>query len=279
MPIIRTPAGAEIAWHDLGGSGEPVLLSHATGFHAHVWLPVAQHLAAAGFHCYGFDERGHGDSPTPADGDFSWNHMAGDLLGVIDAIGLDQPFGVGHSAGGALLLLAEEADPGRFRSLYVYEPVVFPIEPPPGPNPENPLAVGALRRRETFPSRDAAYENYASKPPFSGLAPAALRAYVDYGFDDLPDGTVRLKCRGADESMVYTMAGAHDAYVHLDRVRCPVTVACGELTDALGAETVTLLAHRLGHGRTEVIPDAGHFAPLEQPDETAARIVAAFRCT
>ena len=35
----------------------------------------------------------------------------------------------------------------------------------------NPLAEGALRRRPTFESRDAAYDNYASKPPLSVLDP------------------------------------------------------------------------------------------------------------
>src|SRR5690349_1366209 len=118
MPTIRTPGGVEIVWHDLGGSGEPVLLCHATGFHARVWEPVAAHLAAAGFHCYAFDERGHGDSPTPPGRDFSWNHMGDDVLAVLDDIGLERAFGVGHSCGGALLLLAEEKVPGTFRSLY-----------------------------------------------------------------------------------------------------------------------------------------------------------------
>ena len=62
----------------------------------------------------------------------------------------------------------------------------------------NPLAEGALRRRPTFASRDEAFENYSSKPPFSALDPDALRAYVDHGFADEPDGTVRLKCRTRD---------------------------------------------------------------------------------
>lgn len=277
MPTIRTPDGVEVVWYDLGGSGEPVLLCHATGFHAHVWLPVARDLAAAGFHCYALDERGHGDSPTPPGQDFSWNHMAADVRAVMDDIGLDRPFAVGHSCGGALLLLSEEAEPGRFRSLYLFEPVVMPIEPPMGPNPENPLALGARRRREVFASRDAAYDNYASKPPFDILDPEALRAYVDFGFDDLPDGTVRLKCRGEDESLVYTWASAHDGFVHLDRVRCPTTVACGETTDAFGVDTITQVAARLEHGRTEVLPGVGHFAPLQQPAELARRAIAAFR--
>ena len=54
-----------------------------------------------------------------------------------------------------------------------------------------------------FGSRDEAYENFAGKPPLNVLAPDALRAYVDHGFADQPDGTVRLKCRGENEARIY----------------------------------------------------------------------------
>ncbi|MDQ1397126.1 MAG: hypothetical protein QOG64_2385 [Acidimicrobiaceae bacterium] len=276
MPLTTTPDGVDIAWYDFGGDGPPILLCHATGFHAHVWLPVAERLIASGYHCYALDERAHGDSARPPDGNFAWDGFATDALAVRDAAGLQRPFAVGHSAGGALLLLAEQRQPGSWRSLYLFEPVVPPVDPPLGPSPENPLAVGALRRREVFASRDAAYQNYSSKPPFDRLSPEALRAYVDHGFDDLADGTVRLKCRGADEAAVYTFGMAHDAFGRLGEVRCPVTVACGSETDAFGPAEIGAVAERLPHGRAEVLDGLSHFGPLEDPDQVAASIGAAF---
>jgi pimeloyl-ACP methyl ester carboxylesterase len=280
VPLLRTPEGVDIAWYDLGGSGDPVLLCHATGFHAHAWLPVAERLAAAGFHCFAFDQRGHGDSPTPANGDFAWEGNGRDALAVLDAAGLDQPFAVGHSGGGALLLLAEQQRPGAFRSLYLYEPIV-PPEGPGFPDPTRPgggrdLPEGALRRREVFESRQAAYDNYASKPPFDGLDPAVLRAYVDHGFDDLADGTVRLKCRGADEAATYRAGMQHHAFSHLGDVACPTVVACGAHTDVFGPAVMDVLAERLPHGRAEVFDDLGHFGPLEDPAAVATAIADAF---
>ena len=50
---------------------------------------------------------------------------------------------------------------------------------PAGPNPGRGRRAGA---GPSFPDRDAAYANYAAKPPLSALDPAALRAYVDHGF-------------------------------------------------------------------------------------------------
>ena len=43
--LISSVDGVTIAMHDFGGTGSPVLLSHATGFHGHCWEPVAYALA------------------------------------------------------------------------------------------------------------------------------------------------------------------------------------------------------------------------------------------
>jgi pimeloyl-ACP methyl ester carboxylesterase len=240
-----------------------------------VFLPLVARLQDR-FHCYGFDAPGHGDTPTPADGDFDWERAALDVLDVIDRLGLSHPFGFGHSYGGAVSLMAEAARPGTFRALFCFEPVVIPSIEPPGVNYDNPLAAGARRRREVFPTRDAAYENYASKPPLNVFTPEALRAYVDYGFDDLPDGTVRLKCRGNDEAETYLMASQHHAFARLPDVHCPVTAACGSDTDAFGVDVIEAVSDRLPHGRPLVLPHLNHFGPMQDPDAVAAAVIAAF---
>ncbi len=275
-----TSGSVQLALHDLGGDGPPLLLAHATGFHGRVWEPVAAHLRD--FHVYSLDFRGHGDSAVPEGTSFEWEHFGDDVLAVVDALAErdDNDFAghgllaAGHSKGGASLLLAEQKRPGTFAALYLYEPVVFPGPPPSGDGP-NPLAAGALKRREVFDSHDAAYENFASKPPLDVLHPEALRAYVDHGFASQPDGTVRLKCRPASESAVYTMGSQHSAWAHLDDVRCPVTVAMGADAPFTPASFAPAIVERLPHGRLEQHPDLGHFGPLEDPAAIAAAIRAA----
>lgn len=273
-----TTDGVRVAFTDVGGSGDPILFAHATGFHGHVWRPLADHLADE-FHGYVFDERGHGDTPPAEDGQH-WRGFATDALAVVDHAGLERPFGVGHSAGGAALLMAELAQPGTFRAIWCFEPILPPVlDPPATPIPSNfnPLAVGARRRREVFPSRDAAYDNYAGKPPLSVLHPAALRAYVDHGFADLPDGTVRLKCRGEIEAATYEMAAQHGTSARIPEVTCPVFLASGGQTDTpFSYDAMAALAATLPDGHAEAFPGLSHFGPLERPDLVAAAIRQAF---
>jgi pimeloyl-ACP methyl ester carboxylesterase len=266
---------ARIAAYDFGGNGPDLLLAHATGFHAHAWLPVVEHLRGR-FHCWAFDERAHGQSTPPTDGDFSWHRFADDALAVTDALGLQRPFVAGHSCGGALLLLAEQARPGSFRALWCYEPVIFPTDELPPPETPNPLSPGARRRREDFPSLEAAYENFAAKPPMNRFDDAALRAYVEHGFAPVEGGGVRIRCRGEDEARTYDAGLFHDAFPRLREVAPPVTLVCGEHTDAFGPDALDLDAARLPHARVEVLPGLTHFGPFEDPAAIAASIIRSF---
>jgi pimeloyl-ACP methyl ester carboxylesterase len=276
---VASTDGVEVVVHDLGGDGPPILFAHATGLHGRVWQPVAARLTD--FRCWAVDFRGHGDAAVPAGRTFDWHGFGDDILAAVDGLGLDRPFGVGHSKGGAALLLAEEARPGRFAKLWCFDPVVFPtgVQPPGDGGGEHPLAAGAARRRAVFPSRDDAFANFQSKPPFAVVTDEALRAYVDHGFTDQPDGTVALKCAPHDEAQVYRMGAAHDAFAHLDRVTCPVTIARAKIDGMGPAGFAEAIVDALPDGRLDDFPALTHFGPLEAPDEVASSIRAFFHGT
>ncbi|HEX4864131.1 MAG TPA: alpha/beta fold hydrolase, partial [Acidimicrobiales bacterium] len=172
-PRARGASGVELAtWH-YGGEGPPLLLAHATGFHGRCWIPFASSLTDR-FDVWALDHRGHGASGKSRDGRYDdWSLFVEDLLAVVDAIGLSGWRGFGHSLGGAVLLLAEKARPGTFTGISCFEPVVIPEEMlTSGHNPGSPrLNEVARKRRRSFPSRHAAWKNYASKPPFSRFDP------------------------------------------------------------------------------------------------------------
>ena len=282
---MRIPVTADISLylHDLGGDGPPLLLCHATGFHGRVWEPLARVLSDR-WHCWAPDLRGHGDSPVPPGTEMHWERFADDVLAVVDELdrGAAAPLAaVGHSKGGAALLTAELHRPGTFRDLYLFEPIVFPGDledfgerAQRAAQPDNPMAVAAERRRPTFPSPEAAYENFASKPPLMSLHPDVLRAYVDHGFADAPDGRVTLKCRPDVEASVYRMGAHLDAWHQLERISCRVTIAASGDggTPSLFAP---MIAERIPGAQLERFEGLGHFGPLEDPSRVGEAIHAA----
>lgn len=271
---VPSTDGVVLALHDLGGTGTPVLLCHATGFHGRVWAPLAHHLADRA-HAWAPDLRGHGDSAVPAELPMDWWRFADDVLAVVDHLGLTGVRAAGHSKGAASLLLAELVRPGTFSSLYLFEPIVFPGPVPTGEG-QNPLAASARRRRPDFVSYEAAIANFASKPPLDILRPDVLDAYVRYGFRPTGNGTeVTLKCRPEVEAQVYEMGSQHGAFTRLAEIDLPVVVARGAVEAFGPGAFAAAIAEALPKGTLEEHPELGHFGPLQDPARIADRVAAA----
>ena len=279
--FVEGAGGLPIATWELGGDGPSMLLAHATGFHTRCLRALAEGLTGS-FRVVGFDCRGHGHSGTPpldpeADErvpSMAWGTFADDALAVVDALGLRRAVAFGHSCGGALLLLAEQRRPGTFAGIYAYEAVVTPPGFWAGAREQGiDPAAGARRRRPAFASRAAARQHYAGKPPLSSLRPDVLADYVEHGFADEPDGTVRLRCSPEAEAATFAMARHTDTWNHLAEVACPTTFACGGERSPFGLDLVTRLAARVQQGQVEEVAGLGHLGPLERPERVAAAVV------
>lgn len=300
---IKGHDGVELAVHHLGGDGAPVILAHATGFHGRCWTPLARELSPE-YTVWAIDQRGHGSSgKSPGDRYGDWDAFARDVLAVVDAIGGSGWRAGGHSLGGGVALLAEARRPGTFAAIACFEPVAIPpaavvtagaststdpdiLAVAAGPVPAgeglmpipggNPLALLARKRKAVFPSRQAAYDNYRSKPPFAAFDPEALRCYVDFGLVDLPDGTVTLACRREDEAAVFEGALANPAWSELPNVRAPVAImAGGDMADPV-ARSAELVARRLPRGGLVRFSALDHFGPMTAPSEVGAAMARAF---
>lgn len=280
VEVVSSAASAgssvRIAVHDLGGKGNgtPVLLSHATGFCAHVWVPMA--AALGGSHrCFALDYRGYGDSEKVSPESVTWTGFASDALAaahhVCEMTGADQVLGVGHSMGGAALVSAAIAEPELFRALFVYEPIIFPpVRDTGGRHGGHFLADGARRRRRRFESLEAALANFASKAPMSGFHPDAREGYVRQGFRVLDDASVELKCDPELEARTYETSAQDPKWEDLGTVGPPVWVMAGireEMQPSAAAEPVAEQM-RAGGARATFVgwDELGHFGPLEDPD-------------
>lgn len=270
--FVPSTDGVQIAVHDLGGTGSALLVSHATGFHGRCYLPLADELAAVA-HSIAFDYRGHGDTERP-DGPIDWQAYGDDALamaswladhngGPIDAFG--------HSMGGACLLMAAHRRPELFRRIIAFEPIVFPPEglSEAPPDAESPMVAGARRRRSSFPSYEAAIANYASKPPLNAFTPAALDAYVRFGFAQ-GDSEVHLKCTPDTEAGTFATGGLHRTWDVLPEIATEVLVLAGVVQPMQPSRIAEGVAERLPNGRYLQRDDLDHFGPMTHPAEIAA---------
>ncbi len=270
---VSSTDGVSVAVHDFGGHGPPLLFCHATGFCGAVWEPIAASLLDS-FHCFALDFRAHGASNPPHDGHMRWSGMVDDFLAVAAVVSPSEPIrAVGHSLGGGVIVLAEARVPGTIRRAWMFEPILFDLPPPDEPVDaphDSVMSQAARRRRPNFADRAEVYERYSSRPPLDGLDERCLRAYVEHGFRELPDGTVELACSPEYEARTFEQhrTGADVAAAGME---VPMVLAVGgEVT--IPVEAVVEVASRNPHLRLRRYPDLTHFGPLEAPEPIATDI-------
>ncbi len=265
---VEGEGGIPINVFDYGGEGPPLVLCHCTGTHARVWDPLVPALRDR-FHVYAPDTRGHGDSYTPEDPDaYTWAKSGVDTQRVIEHIAGGEPvFAAGHSAGGAHVAYVGFNTPALLHKAVLIDAIIGPRHAFEG---ESPLAKLAKRRINTFESRAAAKERFASKPPMSTWSPEALDAYIDHAFRDDAEGTVTLKCLGPIEAHVYNRGGASDLFERLGELETPVMLVTGEQSNV--RQLVEAQRQLLPSAPFIDFPQTTHFIPQERPAEVAQLI-------
>jgi pimeloyl-ACP methyl ester carboxylesterase len=85
------------------GDGEPVLLLHGFPDSGGLWRRQVPALTAAGFRAIAPDLRGFGESDRPEGVDsYAMPLLVGDVLGMLDALGIERATVVGHDWGAAV---------------------------------------------------------------------------------------------------------------------------------------------------------------------------------
>lgn len=97
----RTVATNGIEMHVAeAGDGPLVVLAHGFPELWYSWRHQLPALAAAGYHAVAPDQRGYGGTTRPeAVGDYDIEHLAGDLIGLLDEMGRERAVFVGHDWG------------------------------------------------------------------------------------------------------------------------------------------------------------------------------------
>jgi len=267
--------GVELQLYEWAGDGRPILLAHATGFHARCWDQVVAHLP--GRHVYAVDMRGHGlsDKPEPP---YDWRAFGRDVAAVARELDLAGAIGAGHSKGGYAITRAAAEEPGAFAALLLVDPVIMPSEMyrQTGPAREHFPA----KRRNHFASPAEMEERFRGRAPFDRWGPAVLHDYCQYGLVPDPHGHgYVLACPPEVEASTYGGAlDSGDIYDDVAKITVPVRVLRAGQRDAggigmNGSPTFPGLAACFKDGEDVPVAGMSHLMAMEDPALIARHIL------
>lgn len=174
--------GIDIAYRDIGDGPPLVLLHGGLASTGPAWSGSAvahvDHLQslAQQFRVIAPDTRGSGATVHPG-GPATFDVLAADVAGLIDALGLDRPVVAGFSEGGAIATMVALRHPGAARALVNH--AGFDYFDPAGPVPQGVRFVFGGSPDATAVDADAAERTFASGPPEMAATFATMKADYD----------------------------------------------------------------------------------------------------
>ena len=292
---------------DVAGEGPAVVCCHGFPDLAHGWRFVLPALAAAGFQALAPDQRGYGDTGGPdAVEAYDIHRLTGDLVGLLDVLGIERAVFMGHDWGGTVAWMTALLHPARVAG-------VIGVNTPHYPRPSTaPIArlramfgdthymVAAQRPGELDRVLAADVGRTFTQIVRSGVPPDAalsgwlgddgrLRTLADVVLGPPMPGTPLLS---AADLSVYVDAftrtgftGGLNWYRNLDRnwattphlagarIAVPALMVTAEWDVLLPPEAAERMRPLVPDLEVVMLPRCGHWTPLERPTELADLVI------
>lgn len=237
-------------------SGVPVLFIHGGTDSWRSFEPVLPHLPDD-IRAVAVSLRGHGDAPKPESG-YSIEHLAGDVIALMEELDLGPAVLVGHSMGTMVAQRIAIAAPERVLGLVLAGAFGQPQRNSPG----------LLELRDEFGeiqgpiAREVAHEFQASTTA-SPLDPDQLDVFVDE--------TQKVPARVWRE--IFSAFPEVDYAAELAALAPPTLIVQGERDEMIPRDERNVLLGLLPGARLIVYEGAGHAMHWERPERFAADVV------
>jgi pimeloyl-ACP methyl ester carboxylesterase len=259
---IHGPAGELVVW-DYPGAGPDTLLLHGIGHAGRQWDFFARAVDGR-LRLVAPDARGHGDSVKPADA-YAAADFVGDVVAILDSLGLARVVLVGHSMGGAHAVAFTLAHPERVSRLVVIDT---------GPTLEPEGRERAHRLTTTRPagfSSSAEAERYIRETS-PGYSDEIYAHRLRWLLRETPEGLVWRSDRAALERILLHPGSSADLWGRIGELAVPTLVVRGT-RGHLGAGMAQRMVERIPDARAIEL-EAGHNVHLDRPAELADAVVA-----
>jgi len=250
---VELPDGATIRC-DTTGEGPDVVLLHPGLWDRRVWERQMETFPAAGFRVTRYDLRGYGGSSRP--GDEAYSH-AGDLLALMDALGIDRAALVGCSMGGHVAIDAVLIAPERAWALAPVAAGLGGFEP-------------LQEELDWWDDAFAGYEEAVEAGELERAREIELRVWAPLGLDDPAGAAIRrIAFDNIHELTMDTSAETEidpPAAHRLNEIDAPTLVLKPEHDPSYMRRTADLIAAGIPDARLVFIEGADHVVNLRQPE-------------
>ena len=237
------------------GEGSPILFVHGFPLDHTMWREQVAELSRD-FRCVVPDLRGFGQS-TVTEGTVTMEQFADDLAALLDALAITEPVVLcGLSMGGYIAWQFARRHAARLKGLILCDTRAVPDTAEAAAN-RRKLADDVVR---TGPELVA----NAMLPKLFSDRETSRRTELK---DELRRVMLATDPRGIAAAS-RGMAERADAQPWLATINCPALLLVGEQDVISTPAEMSEIASALPHATFRVIPDAGHLAPLENPQAT-----------
>jgi pimeloyl-ACP methyl ester carboxylesterase len=257
-----TLSGGEIAY-DVLGYGPPLILVHGTPSRSYIWRDVALRLADR-FTLYVFDLLGFGQSERREGLDVSISGQSRMLAELVEAWELEAPSVAGHDIGDAIALRTHLLGGVPLGCIALLDSVVLR----PWITPTTWHVKAHLDVYRTMPTRtfEAVVASHLRTATYRPLDKHAFATYLEGWRGELGQRLYLQKVAQLDERDTAEFEPL------LPSIGVPVSIIWGE-QDAWLAPTLAERLHELIPGSDLLaLPQTGHFAMEDSPQEVAAAL-------
>jgi pimeloyl-ACP methyl ester carboxylesterase len=232
----------------------PIVLLHGGNQTAHSWDMVSLALSSQ-YHILALDQRGHGDSEWPRDGERSRHAMASDVRRIIESENIERPLVIGHSMGGIVAMTLVAAHPGIARKV-----VLVDVGPAPVDDAAEPI-LNFVRSAREFDSVEEFVERVAAYDPFRTRS--HIERTVRYNLMQRSDGKFVSKHDsrhwGESKPLASILGPSFDDVARGKGLHsCPVLLVRGGLSHIVSPEAGEAFVRALPDARLVTVPDCGH---------------------
>ncbi|HZX24065.1 MAG TPA: alpha/beta hydrolase [Woeseiaceae bacterium] len=182
--------GIRMAIHEQGqgeSEDETVVLCHGFPELAYSWRLQLPALADAGYRAIAPDQRGYGATDKPAHvADYDIRHLVGDMTGLLDTLGLERAWFVGHDWGALLVWQMALLAPERMRGVVAVNIPFYP-RPPADPVIMMRRLLGPDFYIVNFQDSDEADRHFAADPERYFRAMMRRLPVTREAFEQIPD--------------------------------------------------------------------------------------------